>query len=576
MVTAMKAPPRSPLSAVGLVLGLFLASGCTAPWPDLKTCPEEGCPAETDADGTSAATTLSSVTIDPNSSGGSTSATTGSDTDAIDSATTDATPAAPPAIESFSLSTRDALGGDSIVIFKNGPIFVDVEATDAEGVRVQLDDGAVIELREEAAGVFRGEFPIVSALANGDHVATLVPHREDYGDGEAAAAPYAVELPPMGDELLWDVDQYLGEGWVVDVEVLPSGHILELLTLQDDNNDRTCALRRRNSQGAFNPSDDVEILLNGDRCEAVDLAVRDGQVFVLLTWTDNGGKWWLGHTPEFDEEKSTILAIAKGEPGETAMALDLREDGAMAVCGTVPSGFGDSDAFAWVWESGKQPTRRVFDYVPEGEDEHSFGETPRDCLFVGENRLVLVGDTDGRHIDDDDTSYLRRFTLLVKNAGDDGGDAPFVVAGGEGPGNAVQSVATAATIDNQGRLLIAGYTCNKQCGDIEGLLWVQSQSGNLDWFAPLSTHQFPERAPSGVRWHPAGYVVVANGGTLEDEHAFMLRAFSVNNYQPLWSYSRSDPFQEHFPLALTVGPYGEICAGGIGDGLFPVLACVGG
>ena len=575
MVTAMKAPPRSPLSAVGLVLGLFLASGCTAPWPDLKTCPEEGCPAETDTDATSAATTVSSVTIDPNSSGGSTSAT-GSDTDATDSATTDTTPAAPPAIESFSLSTRDALGGDSIVIYKNGPIFVDVEATDAEGVRVQLDNGVVIELGEEAAGVFRGEFPIVSALANGDHVAMLVPHREDYGDGEAAAAPYVVELPPMGDELVWDVDQYLGEGWVVDVEILPSGRILELLTLQDDNNDRTCALRRRNSQGAYNPSDDIEILLNGDRCEAVDLAVRDGQVFVLLTWTDNDGRWWLGHTPEFDEKKNTILAIANGEPDETATALDLREDGATAVCGTIPSGFGDSDAFAWVWESGKQPTRRVFDYVPEGADEHSFGETQRDCLFVGDDRLVLVGEAFGRHDPKKTDQYLRRFFLSTDLSEGDEDDPPsFIVAPGAGSGNAAHSVATSADIDEFGRLLLTGYTCDEQCENLEGHLWVQSFDGTLDWFAQLGLYDYPYLAPSDVRWHPAGYVVVANGGTLEDEHTFMLRAFSVNNYEPLWAYSRSDPFQEHFPLALTVGPYGEICAGGFGGGIYPGLACVG-
>ena len=86
----------------------------------------------------------------------------------------------------------------------------------------------------------------------------------------------------------------------------------------------------------------------------------------------------------------------------------------------------------------------------------------------------------------------------------------------------------------------------------------------------------PYLAPSGVRWHPADYVVVANGGTLKEEDTFMLSAFAVGKYEPLWTFAKGAVIEEHYPLTLTVGPYGEICAGGIGDGLFPVLACVGG
>ena len=50
---------------------------------------------------------------------------------------------------------------------------------------------------------------------------------------------------------------------------------------------------------------------------------------------------------------------------------------------------------------------------------------------------------------------------------------------------------------------------------------------------------------------------------------------AVGNYEPLWTFAKAALIEEHFPLALTVGPYGEICAGGIGDGFYPGLACVG-
>ncbi|MEZ4315819.1 MAG: hypothetical protein R3F14_47990, partial [Polyangiaceae bacterium] len=526
----MKMPSRTP-AAIGLILPFILAAGCVAPWPALETCPEDGCLEGTETDHAGTATTISSVTIDPNSSSGSTSTTTGSATDtAADTSggsTTDASPAAPPAVESVSLSTRETSGEEPLVIHRNGPILVDVEATDADGVRVELDDGGVIELAEEVSGVFRGEFPIVTALNNGQHTAKIVPYREDFGDGETATAPYQVDLPPMGEELFWKVDEYLGEAWVMDVAVLSNGDLLEFGTQQDPDNHRSCFLRRRNPLGAYG-EDDIVKLLGGDRCEAVDVEVRDDQVFVLATWQENGDRWWLGHTPQFGDEKSAILAIAQGENGETATALDLRADGAAMVCGTTTTGYGDLDAFTWVWESGQQPELRTFDYRREGgnfpEQPHQFDEIPRDCLFVGENQAVLVGDAYGVHDDDKPDAFnSRRLILAVELAkDDDNAPPPFVIAAEVGPGNGAQSVATAADIDDQGRLLVTGYTCDESCEGIEGHFWVHDLDGGLVWFAPLGQHDDPLLAPRGVGWHPAGYAVVSNGGIGKDD-AFMLR-----------------------------------------------------
>jgi hypothetical protein len=244
----------------------------------------------------------------------------------------------------------------------------------------------------------------------------------------------------------------------------------------------------------------------------------------------------------------------------------------------VPSGFGDDDAFAWVWETDKEPTRRTFDYLAEDEDlilpAHFFDETPQDCLFVEADRLVLVGEAYGEHDLNDPNHYQRRFVLPVDLTK---GDPPsFIVAAGEGAGNAMHSVATSVDVDDLGRLLLAGYTCDEPCVHTVGHLWVQSLDGTLDWFTQLGLFGKPHLAPSGVRWHPAGYVVVANGGLLKEEDTFMLSAFTVGKYAPLWTFAKGAVIEEHYPLALTVGPYGEIGAGGIGDGLYPGLACVGG
>ena len=565
---------------LAIAAGLLVA-GCQTDLELLALSGPPGIDSDTDTVG-DMATTISSITIDPNAGDSLTSGTTGGDSDGTSGGSTDGSPAAPPTIESFSLSTDDSEDDESeddeseddpLVIQRNGPIHVYAEAH-ADGVRVELDDGAVIELTAEVAGVFRGELAITSAFANGDHTAKLVPFNEGYGDGEPALGSYTVDLPVMGSELLWAVDEYLGEGWVADVELLQNGDILEFGTLADNNNKRSCFLRHRTPNGAYSP-EDVVILLGGDRCEAVGLEVRGSRILMLATWTENADRWWLGEMPVLN---STIFSHALGKVGETATAFDLRADGTAVVCGTKPSGFGDLDAFASVLRPGEQTlTTRTFDYVPEGDgwEDHSFAETPHDCLFVGKDKdkLMLVGDAYGKHDDVLNQPRRRRFFLPVDLTAEESDDPPpFVVAAGGGPGDATQSVATAADVDSLGRLLLTGYTCDLPCKEREAYFWVHRPDGTLDWFTSLGLHDYPELAPSGIRAHPAGYVVVGNGG-LEGE--FTLRAFIVGEYAPLWTYARSDPFQVHFPVAVTIGPYGQICAGGFGSGIYPGLACVG-
>jgi len=566
LLTKMQSHPSRLVLAIAVGL---LVAGCQTDAALSALSGPPGIDSDTD-DVAGTATTISSVTIDPNSGDSLTSGTTGGDSDATSGATTDGRPAAPPTIESYSLSRDDS--ENEPLIQKNGPLRVYAETIHSDGVRVELDDGAVIELTAEVAGIFRGELAITSAFANGDRTAKLVPYREGYGDGEPALGSFTVELPVMGDELIWNVDKSLGKGWVADVELLPNGDIIEFGTLTSDSG-RSCFIRRRDPEGASAP-EEVVILLDGEQCEAVGLEVRgSNQLFVLATVEDEDGKrWWLGDMPGW---KSTIFPYAQGEVGETAMAFDLRADRTAVVCGTKPSGYGDLDTFASVLEPGEEPVMRTFDYVPKGsETEHKYDETPRDCLFLGKDRILLAGEAYGRHDPKDDELYQRRFFLPVDLTAEDSDDPPpFVVAAGWGPGNATQSVATAADVDGLGRLLLSGYTCAEApCKERQGYIWVHHPDGTLDWFTSLGLHDYPELAPIGVRAHPAGYAVVGSGG-LGGE--FTLRAFTVGEHVPLWTYARSDPFQVHFPVAVSIGPYGQICAGGFGSGIYPGLACVG-
>ena len=60
-------------------------------------------------------------------------------------------------------------------IADNGLIAVDVETVHADGVRMALDDGAVIELEVGERDRFAGQIPAFTGLLNGDHSALLTP-----------------------------------------------------------------------------------------------------------------------------------------------------------------------------------------------------------------------------------------------------------------------------------------------------------------------------------------------------------------------------------------------------------------
>lgn len=290
------------------------------------------------SDGASASVTITAVTSDTGGGGSSATLDTDgvSDTDATGGGDTDDTEgsdAGPPEVLSVSLAPK--------AIASNGPITVEVHAAASDSVRLALDTGATIDLSETAPGTFVGAFPVLTGLDNGPHIATVTPARDDI-DGESADAVYTVALPEPGSEIYWETgDLLLGKGWVDAVGLLPSGELIELGTRLDEQDIHRCYLRRRNPEGGWGPQDVIDIM-PGQECKGVDLVVREnGTIHALVSWKVNADEWswWLSDIPEWG---TNALTMASGAAGEDATALAYR-DGVLAICGAVPSGFGDLD-----------------------------------------------------------------------------------------------------------------------------------------------------------------------------------------------------------------------------------------
>ena len=58
--------------------------------------------------------------------------------------------------------------------------------------------------------------------------------------------------------------------------------------------------------------------------------------------------------------------------------------------------------------------------------------------------------------------------------------------------------------------------------------------------------------------------------------AFTVRAFADDKVDPVWTYARTDAGMLHLALALAIGKYGEVYAGGLGENGYPAVAYIGG
>ncbi len=144
-----------------------------------------------------------------------------------------------------------------------------------------------------------------------------------------------------------------------------------------------------------------------------------------------------------------------------------------------------------------------------------------------------------------------------------------------GPGPGTQSRALAIDIDDQGRYIVAGVSCDDTC-EPDGEIRIHTPGGALAWQAPLGPMNNELAGPNDIAWSPAGHIVVAlaepKGGTL----GFKVQAFAPGVFEPLWTFLPEDTQGLQIALALAIGDLGEIYAGGIGADNFPAVAYIAG
>ena len=499
---------------------------------------------------------IATVTGDVDTSGGVSSGSTQADEDpgsSTGSGTND-TPELPPAIGPHAI-TPDYTNVNAVLA---------VTATaDAEGVRMQIDGGAPIELMQVSPGEFVGEITAFTGLNNNKHVARLTPWRGEI-EGEAADVDYVIALPPPGYERYWSVSGQAG--FVAAVDVLPDGRPIEFGTFYEMGEPR-CYLYLRDLDGS-----PVELLpvLPSAYCRATDLTIdrETGMMHVLVDRkSGNGIVWWVGEIAAWGLGP---VNIGTGPVGDTALALARHPD-MLAVCGSQTNDEPDGrDALAVLLRADEPAETRLFDARPYDPFlSHRFAETARDCKFAGDT-LVAVGEAWGYHGDDE---VLERDRLAVLEYDVEvGGDGKWTVAG-KGP--SVQSRALALDIDGEGRYHVAGYTCDDDCKP-DGEVRVYESGGDLTAQVQLGALGSLWLGPHDIAWSPAGYAVVALGAQVGQEFVFQVRAIAADKPGPLWTFTPKDTQGPQLGLTVTTGPYGEVYAGGFGHDNRPAFAVIGG
>lgn len=539
-----------------LPFAVMCLPGCPAPWDVPPTC------AEYDACGTNDPGTTSEGMLPTTypSEGVQTvtgASEEGSSTTASDDDTgTDSTgPAAEiPLIIDVQLEPNP--------ITANGPIGVTVTAH-AAGIRMDTGLGDIIELTPQPQpGVFVGEIAVQTALLNGPRSALLTPW-ENTTDGDTVAAPYQIALPKPGSQMLWEAGDLIGPGRVVAMDTLPGGELVELGHHSPEGEQR-CYLRLRDKDGLWAPADVVD-LLPGIPCEAIDLKIdAEGALFILVQQDSKDGLIWrLMKVPSWGE---SAKHMGLGAKGEVAVALAHHESGMVGVCGTAPSGDLDKvDAMAHLFRPGLPVEPWLVDYQPM-KKVHEFVENTRGCVFVGDT-LTLVGDAFGRH-GDEQPERERLFILRLDTARK---TAAWFIAP---PGEETQSGAQAVDVNDEGRLLVAGYTCDDDCQPL-GDLRIYDERDTLVWQVSLGSFPTKQFAVQDLEWSPAHYAVVATGGLKGNEAAFTVRAYSTAQEEALWTFTRKDLQVLHFALTVAIGAYGEVYAGGFGFNGYPAVAYIG-
>ncbi len=543
---------------IALAVLLVLAPACVADWPPPggDYCPE-ACSSTTDAGGsepTAASDPTPTTTAEPADTGMQTTGDDPATTSTDDTGITTTEPEEPPSIVGFDVEPD--------LLVDNGLLHVEVSTLHADGVRMQLETGDVLDLKPGQANNFSGDIPIFTGFDNGERVALLTPWKADV-EGAPVPAPYYIALPEPGSEIDWETGDLIdSSGFVVAMGVLPDRRWVELGTFYEKGEPR-CFLRVRDLDGNWGLDDFMSVL--PAYCTATDLTVHPetGALHVLVDRKDdNGVRWWLGEIASWGKGAKQI---GVGSIGDQALALARHPD-MVAVCGAKKVATEDLlDAFAVLVRPGQDGEERMFDYIgPSGP--HVMTETVRDCAFL-DDTLVMVGEARGKH---DNTNDKRdRAALLEYDVVKDVENWTVV-----GPALGLQSRALTLAVDEQKRYHVAGYHCFDVC-EPDGDLWGFMAGGMFFTHTPLGQLGSDAGGPHDMAWSPAGYVVIASGEVQGKSFLFKVEAFAPENPVPLWTFTPKDMQGLQIAFAVAVDPYGKVCAGGLGAGNYPAFACIG-
>ncbi len=537
-----------------IVAPFALCLGCFP--PVLMTCEELGsCPA-------TGTTTMDDVL--PTSGGpvftstdASSDATLDTTATSLDSsgAGTDEPPDEPPEIVAVSVIPD--------YINENGVIGISVTTKHADGVRMELDTKKKSDLMTSRPDEFTDQISAFTGLDNRKYIVSFTPLRGEIV-GASVEDDYVIALPAPGSEIAWQTPDV--DGSVAAIAVLPDGRPVEFGTLHQAGEPR-CYLRLREKTGA--PVDTVSVLPDL-YCDAIDMKLdRETGALQILLERQNAQKqvqWWAG---ELTEWNATPKKLGDGKLGDSALALASRP-GLVAVCGARPVPTLDKfDALAVLLRPGQPAVERLFDLQRDDDEPHGFGETARDCAFSSD-KLALVGEALGKHDGADKLEKRERLMLIEHNF-----DADTEVWTIAGPGPGTQSRALAIDIDSNGRYHLAGYTCLDDCQP-EGDLRIYQTGGKLVGHVALGPLGSPWFGPHDIAWSPAGYVVIALGAKQGDNSVFKVQAYAPGDYDALWTFIPNNKEGSQMALAVAVGPYGEIYAGGIAETDHQAFAVIGG
>jgi hypothetical protein len=275
--------------------------------------------------------------------------------------------------------------------------------------------------------------------------------------------------------------------------------------------------------------------------------------------------WWAG---EISAWGKGLKNIGIGEVGDTALALAARPD-VVAVCGSRRWRRSTSSTRSRCCCARAERGGAVFDYQNPGNKKHQFAETARDCAFAGDT-LVLVGEANGEH---DEDPKNERDRLMVIESDLVAADDPAWTVAGLGPGR--PEPGPRARPRRPGPLpspATPALTSASQSARSGSMRPAASSSSQVFRSAHSARHGSARTTSRGARPATPSSPWASSRASRSCSRC---RRSRPGVALPLWTFIPNDKQGLQIALAVAVGPFGEVYAGGIGGDDHPAFARIG-